>query len=169
MRLIIIGLLCLVSPLSIAATPSQLKLTVTLPQLEVAEYHAPYVAIWIEDEKRKPTHVALWYDVAMAGDEGQDWLKDLRQWWRRGGRGLSLPVDGLTGATRGPGQHTISAQLTTALATLAPGKYHLMVEAAREVGGREVLQLPLQLPLTGQKLPAQVSGQHELSAIRLHF
>ncbi len=169
MRVIIMGLICLVSGLSSAATPSQLKLTVTLPQLEVAEYHAPYVAVWIEDEQRKPTHVALWYDVAMANGEGQDWLKDLRQWWRRGGRGLSMPVDGLTGATRGPGQHIISTQLTAALATLAPGKYQLVVEAAREVGGREVLQLPLELPLAEQKLPLEVSGQHELSAIRLHF
>ena len=64
---------------------SQAKLDVALPQLDVAEYHKPYLAVWIEDSKRKATQVAVWYDVEMREDKGKEWLKDLRQWWRRGG------------------------------------------------------------------------------------
>lgn len=149
----------------LAAEPN---LTVTLPRLNVAEYHSPYVAIWIEDERRQATHVALWYDVAMADQEGQEWLKDLRQWWRRGGRALSLPVDGLTGATKGPGQYSIDTQISDALTKLPAGKYRLMVEAAREVGGREVLQLPLELPLDDASLPISVKGSSEITEIKLH-
>ena len=63
---------------------SQAKLDVALPQLDVAEYHKPYLAVWIEDSKRKATQVAVWYDVEMREDKGKEWLKDLRQWWRRG-------------------------------------------------------------------------------------
>lgn len=170
MARLLIRLTLLLSVCSSAmATASEVTLTVTLPRLNVAEYHAPYVAVWIEDEQRQATQVAVWYDVAMANGEGQQWLKDLRQWWRRGGRALSMPVDGLTGATRGPGQHTVSTRLTAALSSLPPGQYQLVVEAAREVGGREVLQLPVTLPLTAQQLPSEITGQSELGAIRLHF
>ncbi|CAM3714196.1 DUF2271 domain-containing protein [Rheinheimera salexigens] len=148
---------------------SEINLTVTLPRLNVAEYHAPYVAVWIEDEQRKITHIAVWYDTALSNNKGQEWLKDLRQWWRRGGRELSMPVDGLSGATKGPGQHIIQAQLSAVLSKLPAGKYRIMVEAAREVGGRELLQLPIQLPLTEQSLPAEIAGKAEIELIRLHF
>lgn len=151
-----------------ASFAADANLTVTLPRLSVAEYHKPYVAVWIEDERRQATQVAVWYDAAMANGEGQEWLKDMRQWWRRGGRGLSMPVDGLSGATKGPGQHTISTQLNAALASLPDGKYTIVVEAAREVGGREVLQLPVELPLDLGSLPVVVEGESELESIRLH-
>lgn len=147
---------------------AQVNLTVTLPRLNVAEYHAPYVAVWIENDRRQATQVAVWYDVALANGEGQEWLKDLRQWWRRGGRALSMPVDGLSGATKGPGEHTISTQLSNALTNLPAGSYTIMVEAAREVGGREVLRLPIELPLNHASLPVVVEGQNELESIRLH-
>lgn len=151
-----------------SAAVAEVNLTVTLPRLNVAEYHAPYVAVWIENDRRQATQVAVWYDVALANGEGQEWLKDMRQWWRRGGRALSMPVDGITGATKGPGEHTISTQLSNALAELPAGKYTIMVEAAREVGGREVLRLPIELPLNNANLPVVVEGQNELESIRLH-
>ncbi|SNY45824.1 Hypothetical protein SAMN06297280_0966 [Arsukibacterium tuosuense] len=154
--------------ISFQAFAADVNLTVTLPRLNVAEYHPPYVAVWIEDDRRQATQVAVWFDLALANGEGQQWLKDLREWWRRGGRALSMPVDGLTGATKGPGQHTISTRLQHALAALPAGKYTIKVEAAREVGGREVLQLPITLPLDEQRLPMVVAGQSELQSIRLH-
>ncbi len=41
-------------------------------------------------------------------NEGTKWLKDMRQWWRKSGRELQMPVDGLSGATRAPGEHQLS-------------------------------------------------------------
>lgn len=173
MKSILLGLGIAVSLLfsagSISANvPADIKLTVTLPRLNVAEYHSPYVAVWLEDDRRQATQVAVWYDVALANGEGQEWLKDMRQWWRRGGRALSMPIDGVTGATKGPGDHLIDTQLSDALASLPAGKYTLMVEASREVGGREVLSMPIELPLEASQLPIEVTGNTELDAIRLH-
>src|SRR3546814_8410535 len=78
----------------------------------------------------------VWYDHDMKKNEGTKWLRDVRQWWRASGRSMSFPAKGVTGATRAPGTHKISfsrAQLGAA----TPGDYVLVIEAAREVGGRE--------------------------------
>ena len=88
-----------------AAHAADLSLSVEIPQLPVAEYHRPYVAIWIEGaDQNIAANLAVWYQVR--GDHTK-WLPDLRQWWRRGGRDLKVPVDGLTGATRPVGQHLL--------------------------------------------------------------
>ena len=150
-------------------TADKIALDVTLPQLDVAEYHKPYLAVWIEDSKRKATQVAVWYDVEMREDKGKEWLKDLRQWWRRGGRSLDLPYDGLTSATKGPGDYTFDTQLNAALVNLPDGEYTLRVEASREVGGREVLSLPFSLPLSANSLPIEVIGKSELGRVALRL
>ncbi len=144
------------------------ELEIIIPELAVAEYHRPYVAIWLADERhQRVLDLAVWYDVKLADREGEKWLKDLRQWWRRSGRMASMPIDGVTGATRRPGQHTLPLpQLTEQLQQLPAGKYSVNIEAAREVGGREHLQLPVTIPL---QLPliVEVDGQHELGTVRL--
>lgn len=100
----------LLLPLFLLSTPlmaADLQVSVEIPRLQVAEYHRPYVAIWLE--KTDQSHVAdlaVWYDVKMEDKEGEKWLKDLRQWWRRSGRSLQLPVDGVSAATRAVGSHT---------------------------------------------------------------
>ena len=87
------------------ASAADLSLNVEIPKLPVAEYHRPYVAIWIEGaDQTIAANLAVWYQVR--GDHTK-WLPDLRQWWRRGGRDLKVPVDGLTGATRPVGQHLL--------------------------------------------------------------
>ncbi len=150
-----------------AGTAGAADLTVNLeiPSLPVAEYHRPYVAIWVEDSGQAiAANLALWYQVR--GDHTK-WLPDLRQWWRRGGRDVKVPVDGLTGATRPAGQHILKFDAGTApLAQLKPGKYALVVEAVREVGGREALRIPFEWPIkSGQHGAAQ--GTTELGAVSL--
>ena len=87
------------------AGAADLSLNVEIPNLPVAEYHRPYVAIWIEaPDQTIAANLAVWYQLR--GDHTK-WLPDLRQWWRRGGRDLKVPVDGLTGATRPVGQHLL--------------------------------------------------------------
>jgi len=101
------------------------------------------VAIWVEDDSQAiAANLALWYQVR--GDHTK-WLPDLRQWWRRGGRDVKVPVDGLTGATRPVGQHILKFDAAAEpLSKLKPGKYELVVEAVREVGGREALRIPFE-------------------------
>ena len=53
-----------------------------------------------------------------------------------------MPVDGLSTPTRAPGTHQIKFDSAgKPLEGLTPGKYQLVIEAAREVGGRELLSL----------------------------
>src|SRR3546814_18054657 len=88
----------------------------------------------------------------------------MRQWWRKTGRTLNMPVDGISGATRAPGEHVLRfAEGKAPLGKLPAGGYELVVEAAREVGGRELLRIPFQWPpKSAQSLKTQ--GQRELGA-----
>lgn len=156
----------LCSALSVQA--AELDISVEIPELSVAEYHKPYVAIWIENNASKEvTNLAVWYDMEMHNQKGEKWLKDMRQWWRRSGRSLEMPVDGVSGATRGPGKYDLNVTVgENQLAELVSGDYRLRVEAAREVGGRELLDIPFSWPATSaQTLTAQ--GESELGGIAL--
>ena len=154
-----------------AAHTSAVEVTVSVevPRLAVAEYHRPYVAIWIENGAGHVADLSVWYDLKLQDREGEKWLKDMRQWWRRSGRSLELPVDGLSGATRPVGVHSLFFPAEhPALAALQPGDYQLVVEAAREVGGRELVRLPFSWPVTEQT-EHQVSGKTELGQISLNI
>ncbi|AHL76754.1 hypothetical protein CH92_17295 [Stutzerimonas stutzeri] len=161
----------LLLPLTLFCAPllaADLQVSVEIPRLQVAEYHRPYVAIWLE--KTDQSHVAdlaVWYDGKMKDKEGEKWLKDLRQWWRRSGRSLELPVDGVSAATRAVGSHTLSFDDSKApLKDLPPGDYRLVVEAAREVGGRELVRVPFSWPASTQQTH-QAQGESELGAVSL--
>jgi len=147
------------------AGAADLSLNVEIPNLPVAEYHRPYLAIWIEaPDQTIAANLAVWYQLR--GDHTK-WLPDLRQWWRRGGRDLKVPVDGLTGATRPVGQHLLKFDAAEApLAKLAPGNYALVVEAVREVGGREAVRIPFEWPIKAAKRES-VQGTKELGAVAL--
>lgn len=136
------------------------SVTITIPQMKVAEYHKPYVAVWLEPAAGGPARtLAVWYDVAKRGNEpGTKWLAGLRTWWRKGGRSLNLPANGVSGATRAPGAHRI--QLPKGLNA---GAYTLHVEAAREDGGRELVSVPLTIPAKG----ARGAGKTELGAVTI--
>lgn len=150
------------------ARAADLSVQVQIPSLSVAEYHRPYVAIWIErPDQSIAADLAVWYQTDTKKEDGAQWLKDLRQWWRRGGRAQQLPMDGVTGATRPVGEHSLSFKGgAKQLAQLAPGSYGLVVEAVREVGGRELLRIPFEWPGT-RKQHATVSGKTELGTITL--
>ena len=157
--------LCLVPALAHAA---DMNLTVEIPALKVAEYHRPYVAVWVEREDHSvATNLAVWYDTKKANGEGTKWLKDMRQWWRRSGRDQSMPIDGVSGATRPAGQHQLRfADGKPPLGALPPGHYELVVEAAREVGGREAQRIPFDWPAT-RPVHLSARGSEELGQIDL--
>lgn len=146
------------------ANAAELQVSVEIPRLNVAEYHRPYVALWIEgpDQAAVKT-LGVWYDVKLKNNEGATWLKDMRQWWRKAGRNLTLPADGLSGPTKAPGKHQVVFGAAR-MRGVAPGQYTLAVEAAREVGGREVVRVPFTWPPKG---PATASGKgaSELGAV----
>lgn len=163
-----LGSLLITGALAHTGAAADLRLSIEIPRLDVAEYHRPYVAAWIEDPDHSfAANLATWYDMRLPDEEGETWLKDLRQWWRRSGRNLNMPVDGVSGPTRPPGEHSIKISAEDpALAGLAAGNYNLVVEAAREVGGRELLKIPFSWG-EGQSTEASVEGSSELGTIQL--
>lgn len=151
-----------------AAHAGTLELTVELPKLNVAEYHRPYVAIWIEDASGKvAANLSVWYGVSMKDNEGEKWLKDIRQWWRRTGRSLDMPIDGVSSPTKPPGRNTVKFDTAKGpIAALAPGDYKIIVEASREVGGKEMVEIPFKWA-PGTDATGSAAGKEELGAITL--
>ena len=140
---------------------ADLNVSIEIPRLSVAAYHRPYVAVWIERPDNTAVRtLAVWYEVSNTA-EGKDWLKDMRTWWRRGGRSLALPADGVSSATKAPGRHSVAVP-GARLSGLTAGDYVLVVEAARELGGREAVRVPFRW---GAPNTARASGSNELGAV----
>lgn len=142
------------------AAAHTVELTITVPQLGVAEYHRPYVAVWLEQPDQPAIKtLAVWYDYDNRENGGTKWLRDLRSWWRKGGREAAKPAEAVTGATRAPGPQKVQLDL----GVLKPGSYTLHVEASREEGGRELVSLPF--TWDGKTATASASGKEELGAV----
>ncbi len=76
-------------------------------------------------------------------------------------------MDGVTGPTRPAGKHALSfSDQQPALKQLAPGSYTLVVEAVREVGGRELLKIPFTWPATAAQT-GKAQGATELGQVTL--
>lgn len=143
------------------AMAADLTVSVTVPRLSAAAYHRPYVAVWIERPDNTAVRtLAVWYEVSNVA-EGKDWLKDMRTWWRRGGRAMTMPADGISSATKAPGTHQIRVP-GARLSGLAAGEYVMVVEAARELGGRETVRVPFRW---GSANTGRASGSTELGAV----
>src|SRR5262245_42600075 len=102
------------------AGAGEMNLAVEVPKLNTAEYHRPYVAIWIEREDQSvAANLSVWYETG-GRKEGTKYLNELRQWWRRSGREQKFPIDGVTGPTKPVGVQQLKfASSQAPLATLA--------------------------------------------------
>lgn len=144
--------------------PGDLTVSIGIPRINSASYHRPYVAVWIERPDQTAVRtLSVWYDTALPAGEGKDWLKDIRTWWRKDGRNLTLPADGVSGPTRAPGTQTVTIPASR-LSDLPAGNYVMAVEAARELGGREIVRVPFRL---GAANTASGTGESELGAVRV--
>lgn len=147
--------------LGTSAMAADLSVKIEIPQLNVAEYHRPYVAAWLERaDGSVVTNLAVLHEVRKK-DGGAKYFKDVRTWWRKVGRDVTLPMDGVSGATRGPGEAVLAFPAAKpVLDKLPAGDYVVMVEAAREAGGREVVRVPVAVGKGAQNV--QVKGKEEL-------
>lgn len=150
------------------AHAAQITLNIEVPRINASEYHRPYVAVWIEGPgQTSVANLSIWYQQTEGKEgHGTKWLPDLRQWWRKSGRTLKVPVDGITGPTRPVGKHALRFDHThPALAKLPAGRYTLVVEAVREVGGRELLKIPFEWK--GKPGTGSAQGNTELGKVLL--
>ncbi|MEM9310450.1 MAG: DUF2271 domain-containing protein [Pseudomonadota bacterium] len=135
--------------------------TYEVPRQDVSNYRKPYIAVWLEDSARKQVKVyAVYFDQSSFGDK---WLPDLKTWWRRGGRAMKTPVSGVTRPTRGPGEYKLKIG---SLSALPEGRYALVIEAARENGGREIVKMPFDWT-QGEMVSVSSNGSSELGRISL--
>jgi hypothetical protein len=86
----------------------------------------------------------------------------MRTWWRRlAARRMTLPADGVSSATKAPGRHTVTIPAAR-LRDLPPATTSIVVEAARELGGREAVRVPFRW---GAPTPPSATGRTELGAV----
>ncbi len=146
------------------ALAAELDITVDIPPLEVAKYRRPYVAIWLENASEDHLiNLAVWHDLTKPEQPNRKWLKSLRRWWHVDGWEQKLPIDGVSGATRAAGRHHLHCNIRG----IRPGQYFLVVEAAREHGGRELLRLPFAWPAS-ETVPS-IQGESELGEVQLQI
>lgn len=117
----------------------------SLPEFSTQDYNKPYVAIWTEAQGKNDT-LLLWHLTKRDEDK---WLVDIRRWWRKVGRYGDLPADGVTGATKGPGEYSVTLDIGELT------EFNLMIEVVREDGGRSLLR---------QKINSQKKQKYTLEA-----
>lgn len=146
-----------------------IDLTIEIPDLDSSPYFRPYVAIWLETPERKSVStLALWYQVKGKSGEGNGdkWLKDLRQWWRKTGRSAGDEIDAVTSATRKPNSYQLKWNgLDNKGETVPAGEYAINFEASREDGGREFLRQKI---IIGKNNSFALQGSSELGAIKIN-
>jgi len=161
-----VALIAALAPLPLLAAPfpdnAKVDFEFELPKIDTSMYARPYVAVWIEDEKRKPVKtIQLW----VGKDE---WLKDLRSWWRKVGRYDRELVDAVTSATRPAGQYRFVWDGTNDDGQrLEQGDYTLHVEVVREHGGRNYLRQKMQL--ADSEVHYQIKPTEETGVITVNY
>ena len=164
-------------------------LTLTLSGLAATPLWAADVAIQVRDpadqpvpntiapmwrsgwstERRHVANLAVWYDVKLRNNEGTKWLKDMRMWWRtqrpqpRHARGRAQQCDPPAGRASRRRERR-----KPPFADLPAGYYNLVVEAAREVGGREFVRVPFQWP-PAKASRHEAAGSRELGTVSIEL
>ena len=144
--------------------PESAKLDVQfeLPKIDTTMYARPYVAVWVEDSSRKSVKtIELW----VGKDE---WLKDLRSWWRKVGRYDRELVDAVTSATRPAGQYRfVWDGKSDSGEKLEQGEYTIHIEVVREHGGRNYLRRKVMLG--SENVSYQLKPTEETGEITLDY
>ncbi|MEL7267307.1 MAG: DUF2271 domain-containing protein [Planctomycetota bacterium] len=127
-----------------------------------SRYRKPYLAVWLEDKDGFPVKTAtLWWQIEQPGPR---WHRDLTRWYRNNRMRKVVEktnlVDGISGATRGPGDYETHFDGTDNAGDALPnGEYTLCLEAARENGTYKIIRQKVQLgdkPIEKTKLKGNI-------------
>lgn len=121
----------------------------------------PYVAVWIEDITEAPARtLCLWL-------EDKRWLRDLRRWNRAHTEDPKF-ADRISQATRKAGSYTLTWDgKDDEGRQLAPGRYFVCIEAAREHGTYQLIRKEVELVSKPSKL--DLEGNAEIDKAKLTF
>lgn len=140
---------------------AQLEIDYQIPQLQAQRYFAPYLALWVAQSDGTPVRQLL-----VLGTRSR-YLQSLPQWWRQYGRDDLPAIQGIARPTRLPGQYSVAWDGRDDRGQrVAPGRYLLQVEAARQAGGHEFLSLPFAFG-SGERMSQHLQGSSEIGAITL--
>ena len=144
----------------------ELTVNVEIPQTQGFGARRPYVAIWIEDKDRYPVRT-----LAVLFEKTR-WLNELRSWYRDDrlramSEGTEI-LNSVTSATRSPGKYTFKWDgKDNAGKLVKEGRYTVLVEAAREHGGHNVVKRDIDF--NGAPVQAQLPAEGELGAVALDY
>ena len=138
-----------------------------MPQTAVLSDGPQNYVLIVDASGKVAANLSVWYDVDLKDQEGEKWLKDIRQWWRRSGRNLELPMDGVSSPTKPPGRNAMKFDTAKGpIALLPAGDYKIIVEASREVGGKELVEIPFKWA-PGSEAQGAARGKEELGAVTI--
>jgi thiamine biosynthesis lipoprotein ApbE len=144
----------------------ELIVNVELPQPQGFGARRPYVAIWVEDKDHYPVRtLSVLY-------EKPRWLNELRAWYRDDKlRAMSEGNDilsSVTSATRSPGKYSFKWDGKDNSGKLVKeGRYTVLVEAAREHGGYNLVKR--ELNFAGEPAQDQAAASGELGAVTIEY
>ncbi|MCW3060688.1 MAG: apbE 2 [Capsulimonas sp.] len=133
-------------------------------------YHAPYVAVWLEDKDGNPVRtLSLWVETARRGPR---WIPDLRRWYRSdqavqaaGGPDLVTTV---SSATRMPGRYSLVWNgLDDRGKPVPAGSYTLSLETAREHGPYTLMQKTIDIG--AKPFTVTVDGNEEIKGATIEY
>jgi thiamine biosynthesis lipoprotein ApbE len=160
------------APLLAAAASSlwdtSMELTIHLELANITDFRArrPYLAVWIEDADRFPVRtLALWYAKPR-------WLPELKAWFKddriRYMAERSELTDSVSSATRAPGKYTLRWDgKDNARKLVKPGRYNVLIEAAREHGTYQLIHQ--EMDFTGTPKQIQLPGGTEIASASLDY
>jgi thiamine biosynthesis lipoprotein len=144
----------------------ELTVALEIPQTQGFGARRPYVAVWIEDKDRFPVRTLT------VMFEKSRWLNELRAWYRDDRlRALSEGTEilnSITSATRSPGKYTFRWDgKDNAGRPVKEGRYTVLVEAAREHGGYNLVKR--EMSFAGEPAQAQAPPEGELGAVLFDY
>lgn len=144
----------------------ELAINLELARIDDPRYRRPYVAVWVEDKDRFPVRtIALWYQKPR-------WLPDMKS-WSRGERLRSMAegsdlISSVSSATRPAGKYTVKWDGKDNHGKLvAPGKYTVFIEAAREHGTYQIIRHEMDFRGAAQQI--NLPGNAEIASASLDY
>ncbi len=147
------------------------QFTINRPDTRGERYRRPFVSVWIADENGYPVrNLVLW--VVLTGSGPQEWLPDLKRWYRgelaRRKAQKTDMVRAISRPTRPPGTYTVVWDGKNDLGQpVGPGKYTLMIEAAREHGTYQVIRKDVNLPT--EPFTEELKGNVEIKSATVGY
>ncbi len=127
----------------------------------------PYVAVWVVDNDKNPVRtVSLWF-------QKDRWLRDLRSWYTAnratfGGQPTNANTSSISSATRSAGKYTVKWDGKDDKGNyVKPGKYTILIEAAREHGTYQIISQ--EMNFTGTPKQITLTGNVEIASASLDY